>query len=368
MKWSLKLARLAGIDVFVHATFPLLLIYVAWSYWQLTHSLGGVLRGVSLLLAVFLCVVLHELGHALAARHYGIKTRDITLLPIGGIARLERMPRKPSQEFWVAVAGPAVNVVIALALFAGIYLGGKLAPMPHLIQARGSFLEQLLAINVWIVLFNLLPSFPMDGGRVLRALLASRMPYENATRIAASIGQFMALIFAFLGFTMPNLMLILIAVFVWISANQESNAADIQAGLQGVLVRDAMMTEFHALHLDDTLATAVTLTLAGSQHDFPVLDQYKFAGMLTRKALMENLALHGPRSPVAQAMSREVPALQTHLSVEDAIHTLQSSDCESIPVFDQDRLVGLLTSENVGELLLIRSSLKPSRDTSLLRR
>jgi Zn-dependent protease len=328
----------------------------------------GVFRGVSLLLLVFLCVVLHELGHALAARHYGIKTRDITLLPIGGVARLERMPKKPSQEFWVAVAGPAVNVVIALALFAGIYVGGKLAPMENVIQARGTFLEQLLAINVWIVMFNLLPSFPMDGGRVLRAILASRMPYAKATRIAATVGQFMALIFAFLGFTIPNLLLILIALFVWVSASQESRAAQIQAGLEDILVRDTMMTEFHALRIDDTLAAAVTLTLAGSQHDFPVLDQQTFKGMLTRKSLMETLASQGNQTPVAQAMTREVPVLDADLPVQEAISALQSSNCETIPVFDKTRLVGLLTSENVGEFLLIRSSLKPGRDTGFIRR
>src|SRR5215208_1533328 len=189
MKWQWKLGTLAGIDVFVHATFLLLIGWVGYSYWLEHGTLAKVAEGILFILALFLCVVLHEYGHALTARKYGIKTRDITLYPIGGVARLERMPEKPIEELWVALMGPAVNLVIAAVLFAYLYISGGLVPMNELAVTSGSFLARLMTVNISLVLFNLIPAFPMDGGRVLRALLAMRMEYVRATQIAANIGQ-----------------------------------------------------------------------------------------------------------------------------------------------------------------------------------
>lgn len=163
MKWQWKLGRFAGIDVYVHATFLLLIAWVGYSHWTEHQNWGEVLNGVLFLLALFACVVLHEYGHALTARKYGIRTRDITLYPIGGVARLERMPDKPIEELWVALMGPAVNVVIAAILFAVLYLTNSLVPITDLTIASGSFLERLLVVNLILVLFNLLPAFPMDG-------------------------------------------------------------------------------------------------------------------------------------------------------------------------------------------------------------
>ncbi|WP_345348415.1 site-2 protease family protein [Candidatus Villigracilis affinis] len=189
MKWQWKLGKFAGIDVYVHATFLLLIAWVGYSHWLENNNWGEVFSGILFILALFACVVLHEYGHALTARKYGIKTRDITLYPIGGVARLERMPEKPIEELWVALMGPAVNVVIAAGLFAYLYLTSSLVPLSELTMASGSFLERLMTVNITLVLFNLIPAFPMDGGRVLRALLAMRMDYVRATQIAASIGQ-----------------------------------------------------------------------------------------------------------------------------------------------------------------------------------
>ncbi len=198
MKWSWKIGSVAGIKVYVHSTFLILLGWIAVSHWTADHSYLAVAEGVGFILAIFSCVVAHELGHALAAQQYGITTRDITLLPIGGVARLERMPDKPWEEFVVALAGPLVNVVIAAALFIGLKLGGWLVAADSLSVTGGPFLVRLLAVNVFLVVFNLLPAFPMDGGRVLRAILAARMEYTKATQIAANIGQSMALMFLFL--------------------------------------------------------------------------------------------------------------------------------------------------------------------------
>src|SRR5512145_2151069 len=175
MRWQWKLGRFAGIDVFVHATFLLLLAWVGYSQWLDSRDWGEVLKGILFILALFLCVVLHEYGHALTARKYGIKTRDITLYPIGGVARLERLPDKPIEELWVALMGPAVNVVIAAGLFAYLYLTNSLVPLTDLTVASGNILARLMAVNISLVLFNLLPAFPMDGGRVLRAILALKM-------------------------------------------------------------------------------------------------------------------------------------------------------------------------------------------------
>lgn len=213
MGWSLHLGRWLGIDVYLHFTFLLLLAFIGLGQGVVGRSLDAALGGVLFFGGLFFCVLLHEYGHALAARRYGIATRDITLLPIGGVARLERMPEKPSQEFVVALAGPAVNVVIAIGLFVGLKLGGWWQPLSSLSASSGNIFERLLVANVFLVLFNLLPAFPMDGGRVLRALLAMKLNYTRATRIAARIGQGMAVLFGFAGL-FGNPMLLLIALFV----------------------------------------------------------------------------------------------------------------------------------------------------------
>src|SRR5512139_1754857 len=220
MKWQWKLGRFAGIDVFVHATFLLLIGWVGYSQWLENRNWGDVLNGILFILALFLCVVLHEYGHALTARKFGIKTRDITLYPIGGVARLERMPDKPIQEFWVALAGPAVNLVIAAVLFGWLFFTGAFIPVSQLTLSTVPFIERLAVINLSLVLFNLLPAFPMDGGRVLRSLLAMRLDQVRATNIAATVGQGMAILFGIAGF-FGNPFLILIAFFVWFGASQE---------------------------------------------------------------------------------------------------------------------------------------------------
>src|SRR3989338_8779962 len=209
MKWSTRIGTFAGIDVYVHTTFLILIAWVAFAHWQTGHSAAAAMEGVAFILALFGCVVLHEFGHALTARRFGIKTRDITLLPIGGLARLERMPDDPRQELWVALAGPAVNVVIAAALFFSLRLTASLWSLSDAARVGGGVVSQLMWVNVVLVAFNLLPAFPMDGGRVLRALLARRLAYARATQIAATVGQGMAILFGVVGlFSNPMLMFI----------------------------------------------------------------------------------------------------------------------------------------------------------------
>jgi len=282
MKWQWRLGRFAGIDVYVHATFLLLIGWVGYSHWLANHLWSEVLSGVFFILALFLCVVLHEYGHALTARRYGIKTRDITLYPIGGVARLERMPDRPLEELWVALMGPLVNVLIAAGLFAYLFFSRNLVPMNELTIASGSFLERLMAVNISLVLFNLIPAFPMDGGRVLRALLAMRMEYVRATQIAANIGQGFAFLIGFVGL-FSNPFLVFIAFFVWIGASQEAGMVQMRNSISGIPVTRAMLTDFKSLSPDDKLSQVVALVLAGSQHDFPVVDAAgKVAGIRRR--------------------------------------------------------------------------------------
>jgi Zn-dependent protease len=358
MKWQWKLGRFAGIDVYVHATFLLLIGWVGYSHWLENRDWGEVLSGVLFILALFLCVVLHEYGHALTARRYGIKTRDITLYPIGGVARLERMPDKPIEELWVALMGPAVNVVIAALLFAYLSVTGGLVPLSDLTIASGSFAERLMMVNVSLVLFNLIPAFPMDGGRVLRALLAMRMEYVRATQVAANIGQGLAFVFGFIGL-FSNPFLLFIALFVWIGASQEASMVQVRNSISGIPVTRAMLTDFKTLSPRDNLSRAVALILSGSQHDFPVVDANgQVAGLLDRDTFMRALTQHGQSAPVMDFARRDVPEVDSFEMIEMALTRLQESGSKTLPVTHGGQLVGLITAENMTEFLMIRSALK----------
>lgn len=355
MKWSWKLGEVAGIGLYVHATFVLIIGWVVLDHWAQGHGLSATLAGVVFILSLFACVVLHELGHALTAKKYGIKTRDITLLPIGGVARLERMPDEPVQELWVALAGPAVNVVIAAALFFWLNLAGAWEPLDRLNMTGGSFLRRIMVVNVFLALFNMLPAFPMDGGRVLRALLATRMEYTRATQIAAVLGQGMAFLFGFAGlFTNP--FLLFIALFVWIGAEQEASMVQMRSALGGIPVRRAMLTDFRTLSPQDSLDRAVELILSGSQQDFPVVESDRVLGVLTRADLLTGLAKRQSLA-VSEVMRRDFQIVDPSEMLETAFRRLQSCDCRTLPVLRQGELVGLVTADNVGEFIMIQAAL-----------
>ncbi|MBM3321617.1 MAG: site-2 protease family protein [Candidatus Eisenbacteria bacterium] len=356
MKWSWKVGTYAGIGVFIHVTFFLLLGWLALSYWAASRSLVAVASGVGFFLLLFLSVVLHEYGHALTARRYGIRTRDIILLPIGGVARLERIPEDPRQELWVALAGPAVNVGIAALLGFALFATGGWEPWSGIGTTRGPFLERLLFVNVFLVLFNMIPAFPMDGGRVLRALLAMRMEYTRATQTAASIGQALALVFGFVGlFTNP--FLILIALFVWLGASQEASMVQMKSALHGIPVRRVMLTDFRTLSAGDSLALAIEATIAGSQKDFPVVENGRISGILTQDGLFKALAERGKETPVSEVMDRSFQTAHPSDLMQSVFLRLQECRCHSLPIVQGETLVGLLTMENLGEFLGIQTAL-----------
>jgi Zn-dependent protease/CBS domain-containing protein len=357
MKWSLRVGRFFGIDVHVHFTFLLLLVFLGFGYWQSTHRIDAVLAGISYLLALFGCVLLHEFGHALMARRYGIKTQDITLLPIGGVARLERMPENPVQELWVALAGPAVNVVIAAALLAWLSISRGMFPTMDFTIASGPFVQRLLSINVLLAGFNLLPAFPMDGGRVLRAVLATRMGRRRATAIAANVGQGMAILLGMIGF-FYNPFLVFIAIFIYLGAQAEAGVVEMQSALGSLHVRDAMITRFRTLSAQDTLDKAVDELLAGSQQDFPVLEGERPVGILRRNDLVKALTQNRRDTPVAQFMSRECETVDDSDSLTHTLESMQAKKCSTVPVMHAGRVVGLLTLENISEMIMITSALE----------
>jgi len=357
MKWSWKIGEIRGVGIYLHATFALLILWIGLAHWMESHDLGATLSGVGFILCLFGCVLLHELGHALAAMRFGIPTRDITLYPIGGVARLERMPDKPLQELTVALAGPAVNVVIAFGLLFWLLATEAYQPLHELGVTAGSFLERVMIANLFLGVFNMLPAFPMDGGRVVRALLATRLEYTQATHIAAAIGQGMALIFGFLGFLF-NPFLLFIALFVWIGAGQEASATMMKHSLGGIPVRQAMITNFRSLSPRDTLRRAVELVLSGSQEDFPVVDNGDLVGILTRGDLLRALAEEGQDAPVADVMRKDFEVVHPHDMLDSALARHHKCQCHTIPVSESGHLVGLVTMDNIGEFLMIQAALK----------
>ena len=362
MKWSWTIGRVAGIELRVHATFFILLAWLALADYRTTGTALGAARGVVFTLALFASVVLHELGHALAGRRVGVPTRDITLLPIGGVARLEYMPEKPTHELGIAIAGPAVTLVIAVVLAALLRILGHpiaLSPDAFMTSDGNAFLAQLMWVNVSLLVFNLLPAFPMDGGRILRALLALHMNYRRATEIAARIGRVFALAFGLIGL-FYNPFLVLIALFIWMSAAAESGALQERSALSGVTVGRVMIRDIRTLEPGDTLSRALDHVIEGFQTDFPVVDGDKVVGVLTRSALLSAVARRGPSSRVSESMDTSFRAADVNEPVLRALARLRECHCLTLPVLDAGRLSGVLTAENVAEYVMIEEALHAS--------
>ena len=330
-RWSWKVAEIAGIRVSVHATFLFLVAWFAVAFWFEVGNLARVASGVALLLLLFGCVLLHELGHALTAQRFGFITREITLLPIGGIARLDRIPDDPKQSLWITLAGPAVNIAIAAALFVALRVTGAWQPITDISLTQGPFFERLMLVNISLVIFNMLPAFPMDGGRALRALLATRLDDRRATRIAARLGQGMAVLFALVGW-LANPLLILIALFVWTGAAQEAAIADLRAVLRGIPVGRVMLTAFGSLTAADPLSTAIDVLQHGGQHDFPVMQDGRLVGLLTRHDLLIGVRESGPQSRVADALQRDFLVVDPNEMLDVALSRLDARQLSTAPV------------------------------------
>ena len=378
MRWAIRLGRIAGIEVRIHVTFFLLLAYLGFAGYHgagtdvaITTRVSAALHLMLLVCIVFLCVLLHEFGHAFAARRCGIRTPDITLFPFGGVARIERMPENPRQEIFIALAGPAVNVIIAAGLWAVLAIFWRAVPQEQMGTAA-SLAVEVMSINVMLLVFNLIPAFPMDGGRVLRALLAMRLDHGRATRIAAHIGQALAVALGLLGvFGMsihshviePNPMLIVVAFFVFMAAANEAGAVQLQSVTRGLSVAAAMVTDFRSLPRNASLGEASEMLLHSSQHEFPVIDpDGTLRGIFTRSELVSALRESGPEGSVLGVMREGFPIVHPRTPFDEGFRLMQQSGTSVLPVTDEEgRLVGLFTMENIGEMLMVRTAIAQSR-------
>ncbi len=362
---SWPLFRIGGTEVRLHPTFFLLLAWVGAVGW----ARGGppaAWHGIAFIVLLFACVVAHEFGHIWAARRYGIATRDVTLLPIGGVASLERMPEKPSQEIVVALAGPAVNVVIAAALLAVMAATGEgfdSRQLAELERAQSSLLMQLAAANIALVLFNLIPAFPMDGGRVLRAMLASQVGYVRATQAAANVGQMIAVVLGFLGL-FGNPLLILVAVFVFLAASGEAGYVQARDLTRGRRAGDVMITSFATLGVQSSVAAAADLLLRTTQHEFPVTDGAgRLRGIVTREVIVAALAREGEDAPVMDIMLRDVPQVEESACLEAVHERMLQEGTRFVGIADQNGIfLGYLTPENIAEMVMIATARAARRD------
>lgn len=359
MKGSLVLGRAFGIKIQVHWTFSLLLLYVVFINLRQGSGQDTILFNILLVLTLFLCVVLHELGHAQMARRFGIGTRSITLLPIGGVASLEKMPEKPKEELAVALAGPAVNVVIAAILALALPLGRYASFTEE--QWEGLFAEPssqafwiyLLLANGLLVLFNMIPAFPMDGGRVLRALLGFFTSRAKATEVAARLGQAVAFVFLLLGLFF-NPFLVVIAVFVFFGAYAENKMVQQDVTLKGHKVREALLTDITVLQPDDPLERAVDTILKGTEKDFVVVEEDAVVGILNYKKTLG--AAGKPQTKVRELMTTTFSAVSPEDGLNQTMKKMSQSGLRFLPVLQEGRLVGAISTENISEFMLINTA------------
>ncbi|MCB0599024.1 MAG: site-2 protease family protein [Lewinellaceae bacterium] len=366
MTWSLKIARIAGINVYLHWTFLILLAWIFIANLNAGQRASEALTGVVFVLALFACVVLHEFGHALTARRFGIQTQRITLLPIGGLAMLEKMPEKPKQELIVALAGPAVNVVIALLLFAYLKLSGQALPTsqledPSQISLGKYFIPNLLFVNVLLFAFNLIPAFPMDGGRVLRALLSMRYSRATATNIAAKIGQFLAIGFVFFGL-MYDFWLIFIGLFIYLGASGEASYETQRSLLSRLIVGDVLMHQYTPLHAWDTIGKAVETLLDGQEKEFIVTEDNQIIGTISRDDIIKGLQILGKEERLKRIVNQDWIRLSTDMELNEAYEQMSRKKLSICPVYDASgNLVGVLNQENILEAVMVESAKEGNR-------
>ena len=358
MKGSFKLGNVAGIGVFVHWTFAILIAFIIFSNYRSGQNAEQITWAVIFILSIFVTVFLHELGHALAAKRYNIKTKDITLLPIGGLARLESIPEKPQEELVVAIAGPAVN--IALAFITGLFI--TIPDIKDLsVELSGgvganNFFLNFFIVNLWLALFNLIPAFPMDGGRVLRALLAMKFERHIATNIAARIGQVLAVGFVFIGF-FSNPFLVFIGLFIFLGAQAEAEFTLTQSLLKGYTVRDVLMRQYQTIESNETVKTAVAMLLNGQSRNFLITENGLSVGTLSREEIIKALSEQGENVVIHNVMNKDLVYLDADSPLENAYQQVQQSKADLMPVMENKRLIGTLDTENILEFIMVKNAL-----------
>lgn len=355
MPWSIVVGRVAGTAIRIHVTFLLFLIWLGVSAYR-SGGQAAASESLAFILLLFLCVLLHEFGHIFMARRFGIATPDVTLLPIGGVASLERMPEKPAQELAVALAGPAVNVVIAFLLILAL---GAIAPadLTRIEDPQLGLIARLASANIFLVVFNMIPAFPMDGGRVLHAVLAMRLGPQRAMAIASRVGQGLAFVLGFLGL-FGNPLLIFIAIFVYVAAAGEAQDSVMRDTFAGLTVSDAMETRFATVPATASMEDAVQILLATPQHEFPVVDSFdKPVGLIVREDLIKALGAREPMSPVIDIAREAAPSVRGTAPLNAALADMRSRKVPAVTVVGPEgNLIGLLTPQNVAEMMMIKQA------------
>lgn len=356
MRWSFTVGRVGETVIRIHVTLLLLLAWYAWGGWRMA-GVGGAVEEIVFIALVFVSVLLHEFGHIRAARHYGIPTPEVLLTPIGGLARIARMPEKPRQELVIALAGPLVTLAIVLAVGGGVLVvAGEQALLPESVVDVPLW-TAITWINVFLLAFNVLPSFPMDGGRVLRALLAMRLGMVRGTRIAARVGQAFAVVFAIVGLQY-NIFLVVIAAFVFLGAEAEYDAVQTRAVAGDLTAQRLTVTDVRVLHPATRLDEAIRLLTRSDQRSFPVLDDSgHLLGILTRDEMLKGVTEAGLDAPVTVAMAppEVTGTIALGLGFEDAVQALWQSKRDALPVVDAGgRFAGLMTRDNVTDVLLVQ--------------
>lgn len=373
MGWSFKIARVSGIDIKVHATFFLILIFGAlqWAGSVPGNPLAGALFGVSLMILLFTCVTLHELGHSIVAQLFNIPVREIVLLPLGGVALIAKSPEKPWHELLIAAAGPAVNVLIAALLFlvtggigVNLDVNALLATLRE--PSLTTMLIWLLFANISLVVFNLIPAFPLDGGRILRAVLAMGLGNARATRIASTIGQISAVLLGILGIANGQLLLTLIALFIFFGAGQERGLTEARTVLNTLRVGDAYNKHALSLQIGDRVSTVVEYILTSYQPDFAVMQGSHIIGVITRNDVLRTLATDSADRYVTEIMQREFLRVEAHRSLDEVREILMESGAQLAAVFDGSRYLGLISLDDISEAFTVLTFVR--RQNELRRR
>jgi Zn-dependent protease len=355
VNYSWRIARIAGTDVKLHSTFLLALAFYMWQGYR-EGGWPDALQTGGFVLVLFLCVLLHEFGHIAMARRFGVRTPDVLLLPIGGMARLERIPEEPIQEFLIALAGPAVTLAIAFSLYLLLSATSGVPTIEDVRHGGASFLSQVMSINWYLLLFNFIPAIPMDGGRMLRSLLALKLGYFEATRAASVVGRILAagmLLYGLFG-TPPNIILVLIALFVYFAAASEVVRAQTSSTDSDLPLGELMLTEFLTVQVHTRLGVASEQIRHTRQNEFPVTDNFgHLEGLFTRANLLNGLTAYGTGGTVAEAMLNRVPVLSPQLPFRNAYRELKNSGLPALPVVDNaGMVVGVLSLDRVKELIL----------------
>jgi Zn-dependent protease/CBS domain-containing protein len=355
MGWSINIGKIFGINFRIHVTFFLLLLFIFISVLP-QHGFQRALLATLFICAVFVCVLIHEIGHSLIAHRFGKEAKSITLLPIGGVAMMEEMPEKPAQEIAMAIIGPFINLIIAgvLYLFIG-HWSGIGAPNLTPDSAKG-FFAGLIGVNIMLAIFNLIPAFPMDGGRVLRGLLALRLNFVQATTTAVFIGQAIAMFFLFFGIFF-NWWLAIIGLFLYIGAGSEKHQVILKSLLKNVPASEAMTTEFVALRPNDTLRKAIEHFHHGCQDDFPVLGNKGIEGVLTRDRILASIHEKGLDIPVSEIMDRTFASVTPKMPLDDVYKKLLSSRKTAVAVVDKNSVKGMVCLDGISRYFMIKSAM-----------